>query len=293
MAFLNLAIRPRFRPLVDGGTDLVLVDPRQPGWRALDWLPWLLWRPLGLADFSRVRRRSLELAATRPGESAYQLLSDAMGLRADYDPERFARIPRTGPLLVIANHPLAAAEAILLTALMARARPPVNGTPSVKASMANFFGDLPEFQPHAVFSDTLNPGASHAALAEMADWLGRGHVIVLFPAGDISFRRRGQPLPVDLPWKGGVAKLVREARPTVLPVYVHGQLSRVYYFLRRYARWIASALTLQQWMRQQGTTIRYSIGDPVPYAELEGIPGEALIPRLRALTYAAGGVVEP
>src|SRR5580658_11378327 len=58
-----------------------------------------------------------------------------------------ARIPATGPVVVVANHPYGVLDGAILTVLLTRVRPDVK-------VLTNFLlADLPELQKHCIFLD--------------------------------------------------------------------------------------------------------------------------------------------
>ena len=75
-----------------------------------------------------------------------------------------ARIPATGPVVVVANHPFGVLDGTILTVLLTRVRPDVR-------VLTNFLlSDVPELQQHCIFVEspglegmsTVAPGRRHA-----------------------------------------------------------------------------------------------------------------------------------
>jgi putative hemolysin len=75
-----------------------------------------------------------------------------------------ARIPATGPVVVVANHPFGMLDGAVLTVLLARARPDVK-------VMTNFLlSDVPELQRHCIFVNTLpNEGSAESNRRALRD----------------------------------------------------------------------------------------------------------------------------
>ena len=65
-----------------------------------------------------------------------------------------ARIPATGPVVVIANHPYGVLDGAILTVLLTRVRPDVK-------VLTNFLlADVPELQKHCIFVDPFQTDRS-------------------------------------------------------------------------------------------------------------------------------------
>jgi len=82
-----------------------------------------------------------------------------------------ARIPATGPVVVVANHPFGVLDGAILTVLLTRVRH------DVKVVTNFLLGDVPELQQHCIFIDPFETDRSidsnRRALKECLTWLQR------------------------------------------------------------------------------------------------------------------------
>lgn len=70
-------------------------------------------------------------APSRSEREFLQQVFETFNIRYQVEAEELARIPRRGPLVVVANHPFGAIEGVIMAALLAQVRPDVK-------IMANF-----------------------------------------------------------------------------------------------------------------------------------------------------------
>ena len=94
------------------------------------------------------------------------------------------RIPRSGPVIVVANHPFGGIEGIILSALLHSVRPDVK-------LMANFILErIPDLREHMIFVDPFERQDSFKMnmkpLKDSIRWLKGGGMLGVFPAGEVS-----------------------------------------------------------------------------------------------------------
>ena len=204
---------------------------------------------------------------------------------ANYDDKQLAKAPADGPVIIIANHPYGVLDGLIICHLAAQIRPEFkilihNGLcrePRVERFM------LPIDFSETAAATQLNIATKQRALAT----LQAGNAVVIFPAGGIATTVHG-PFghAVDLEWKLFVAKLIQMTQATVIPIYFHGQNSRVFQLASHLSLTLRLALIIHEVNRKRGDTINVSIGDPIPYQDLAPIrKRKELLCHLREVTY--------
>jgi 1-acyl-sn-glycerol-3-phosphate acyltransferase len=119
------------------------------------------------------------------------------------------RVPRSGPLVIVANHQNALVDPLLLIATLPRALRPVAKAPLFRhpllAPFLRLAGALPVHRRRDPGSDPAQNAATfQAAAAALRD----GGAILIFPEGV------SQPEPVLMPLRTGVARMVLGAEST-------------------------------------------------------------------------------
>ena len=145
-------------------------------------------RLLGIDQINEVYRKCCKSqAGHEAGADAWSFLDRALDLlnvryrlpKADFD-----RIPRSGPLVVVANHPFGALDGMILAALLGSVRRDVK-------VMANYvLSRVPEMRDLFIFVDPFggNDATAHNQnpMREAIRWLKSGGVLVAFPAGEVA-----------------------------------------------------------------------------------------------------------
>lgn len=188
----------------------------------------LLGRALKLEELSLVTRRLLEDKSEDP---YFAKLAKAFDLtvKVDYQTEFSKMIPKTGPVLVLMNHPANGRETIATAAAISMLRP------DMKVALTFLLKDYPGMGDNAIF---LNPSQSPAAKLynkgqreQMDQWLKSGGVLLVHPSGEVSSYRYAQDknYPKDPRWRIGVAKLIEDnPEVQIVPVFLDGQASETF-----------------------------------------------------------------
>jgi putative hemolysin len=242
----------------------------------------LLARAVGLSTLNRLYQR-----VPRNRQPFWDAALETLGVRDDIDEAEISRIPRSGPLVVVANHPFGGVEGLILMSALARVRPDAK-------LMGNYLlGRIPELQDVLCPVDPFeNPGRrrSNAAAALAAiRWLRSGGALAVFPAGEVAHAVSADGMMADSRWSSSVARLVRSSGADVLPVFFHGHNSRWFRLAGRIHPRLRTVLLPRQLLNQRGRLVSVSIGSCIPAARLDRFDEpERLISYLRVRTYALG-----
>ncbi|HVT90587.1 MAG TPA: GNAT family N-acyltransferase [Tepidisphaeraceae bacterium] len=199
-------------------------------------------------------------------------------------PEELARIPKSGPLVVVANHPFGALEGLVLGAILSEVRDDVK-------VMANFLlGRITELRDLFIFVDPFEKSDSAAAnvspLRQSLRHLQAGGVLAVFPAGEVaSFKLRTRQI-VDPPWNTTVARIIQKCRCPVLPIYFDGRNSLLFQCLGLLHPRVRTAMLAREVFNLRGTRIISRVGSPIPFRRIEHFAkDQELIDYLRQRTY--------
>ncbi len=222
----------------------------------------------------------------RPGETFFDAAVRLLALDVRFDAQALSAIPRAGPVLFVANHPYGVLDGIVLTWIALKARPEfqvmANGVLTRAPEAREFL--LPVDFSGTAEARTVNLASRRTAGAA----LRAGKAIGIFPGGGVATSERPLSRPaLDLPWAPFAAKLIRQARPTVVPVHFSGQNSRLFQIASHYSETMRLSLLFRETTRRIGTRLDVQIGAPLSPAVFDGCKTRAdCIAELRRRTYA-------
>lgn len=173
-------------------------------------------------------------------------------------------IPASGRVVIVANHPLGALDGLALLKLVGEVRRDVR---IIANDVLNYIDPL-----SALFLpvDNLGHSTRKRDITRIVNALQQEQAIIVFPAGEVS--RAGMTGVKDGRWHSGFLRFAKKTNAPILPVYVGGKNSSLFYGLS-YLHKSASALMLvQEMFNKRSVTLPIRVGEPVPFASLDQLP---------------------
>ncbi|MGB3599205.1 MAG: GNAT family N-acyltransferase [Marinomonas sp.] len=210
-------------------------------------------------------------------------------LKIDYDVSLGAldTIPASGPVVIVANHPLGAIEGVILADLIGSIRG------DVKVLANQLLKRLPEindlFIGVDVFGGKNSRATNSAAIVEANQHLADGGLLVVFPAGEVSSYPKGSAHLADIEWRNSVAKFVKHSQATTVPIFINGQNSPWFYRAGTVHPLLRSAMLGRELLNKKATRIAISIGAAIPFSEVRDFSSDKdMVNYFRLNTYLMG-----
>lgn len=203
--------------------------------------------------------------------------------RHEVDTAALARIPAHGALLVVANHPCGALDALALLDMVGRVRRDVRVLANEVLALVEPLAEL--LLPVRVFGGA----AGVAELRRVERALRRGECVIVFPAGEVS--RLGLRGVRDGRWRAGFLRFARRASAPVLPVRVEARNSALFYGMSALCRPASAALLAREMFTRHRRPLHLHVGDLLTIGESEG--EHAAVRRVRHALDAAGRAETP
>ncbi len=190
-------------------------------------------------------------------------------------------IPRSGPLVVAANHPHGLLDGLALMVALRRARP------DIRVLTNQLLARIPELHDCCLFVDPFDgPNAEarcRAGLRAAHLWLRNGGVVIVFPAGEVAHARSAGGAHRDSVWKPAMSRLAIAAGARVMPAFIRGSNSRAFYAAGRLHSALRTVLLPRELLKKRGTTVALRFGSPIRLEQIGGCPSAATATVRRAV----------
>jgi putative hemolysin len=228
-----------------------------------------------------------QAVASRRGRSVYEALAEVFEITPIVSAADREKIPRSGPLVVVANHPTGGMDGILLSSLLLSVRRDVRMLAHV------WFKRFPDLAEHMIFVDPTAGGSARAnarGVTSAVRWVKDGGALLVYPAGTVSFFRPGPWAVTDAPWQPICALLLRASRATTLPVHMDGRNGLLFHALCNVHPRLGVLRLPHELVNKRGKSLAISIGEPITYEQIPSDGGApAVTDYLRRQTYRLAG----
>ena len=178
------------------------------------------------------------------------------------DHERL-RIPNQGRVVIIANHPIGSLDGLALLKLVRETRP------DVKVVANELLYTLKPLHNLLLPVDNMGGNTSRQNLTDIRNHLNNEGALIIFPAGEVS---RLSPQGVrDGKWHSGFLRMAVNSKAPVLPAFVDGRNSALFYSISIVAKPLSTLLLVREMFKQTKNCVEIRIGELISYDNYQRI----------------------
>ena len=211
-----------------------------------------------------VRRlvKEFERQGAPRGQKFWRAALDVMGIHLTTPIEQLQRIPREGPVVVVANHPHGMVDGMIFADLIGRVRTDYRIlTRSLLTDLDEVAGSymIPVPFPHDPEAQRKGVKMRAEAMAHLAE----GGVVALFPSGVVAHSETWFGPAIEAEWNVFTAKMIRKSGATVVPMKFPGANSRVYQIANQISPVLRQGLLLHEIVHALNKPQGPIVGEPL------------------------------
>lgn len=166
------------------------------------------------------------------------------------------RIPVSGRVVIISNHPIGSLDGLALLKLVSEVRS------DVKVVANELLYSLKPLRSMLLPVDNMSGKRNRKEnLQAIHEHIAGEGAVIIFPAGEVS---RFSPAGIrDGRWRNGFLKFAERANAPILPVHINARNSVFFYALSLLAKPLSTLWLIREMFKQNNRTVRVSIGAAV------------------------------
>jgi len=191
----------------------------------------------------RVRR--FEKMGTPTGQAFWPATMKAMGIEIQTPEDQLDRIPETGPVVFVANHPHGLGDGVILADLIGRRR---NDYRILTRSLLTGIDEAAS--SYMIPVPFLHEDDAQKKMIEMRakamEHLSNGGLIALFPSGVVASSETAFGPAIEQEWNVFTAKMIKRSGATIVPCYFPGSNSRAYQIANQLSSTLRQGLLIHE-----------------------------------------------
>ncbi|MFV1495660.1 lysophospholipid acyltransferase family protein [Phaeobacter sp. JH20_36] len=234
--------------------------------RAIEWCT-------GKLTILRMVRRFERSNAEYRGQKFWRGALNVMGIDLETPQEQILRIPREGPVVVVANHPHGMVDGMIFADLIGRVRQDYRIlTRSVLTGLdeaaTSFMIPVPF--PHDPEAQSKMVEMRAKTMAHLKE----GGVVALFPSGVVMSSDSWFGPAIEREWNVFTAQLIRRSGARVVPIFFPGSNSRWYQIANQVSPILRQGLLLHEIVRSCNKPQSPVVGEPLSDAQMEKLQSD-------------------
>jgi putative hemolysin len=189
-------------------------------------------------------------------------------------------IPSSGRVIIVANHPLGALDAMALLKLVGSVRK------DVKIVANDFLLGIKNLESVFIPVDSFKDQQAKQSIANIYKALQNEEAVIIFPAGEVS--RVSMTGVKDGLWKKGFLSFAGKTQTPILPILIDAKNSKTFYTLSIINKTFSTILLSDEMFKKRDKRINMKIGKLIPFENINpyGINREKLAQFYKKHLYA-------
>ncbi|GGB87826.1 hypothetical protein GCM10011363_00550 [Marivita lacus] len=205
--------------------------------------------------------RKFERMGPAEGQAFWGQALGLMKIAVQTPVEQLARIPKDGPVIVVANHPHGLVDGMVLAELIGRVRTDYK---ILTRSLLTGVTEVEDFMIPVPFPHEEDAREQSLEMRSRAmGHLKEGGVIALFPSGVVASSDTLFGPAIERNWNPFTANLIQRSGAAVVPIHFPGQNSRYYQIANRLSPTLRQGLLINEVIHACGKPQKPIIGEPI------------------------------
>jgi putative hemolysin len=167
------------------------------------------------------------------------------------------RIPTSGKVVIIANHPIGSLDALALIKLISEIRQ------DVKVVANDMLMAIKPLNEMLLPVNNMRGNTPSERMQNIEKYLNQESALLIFPAGEVS---RLRPNGIrDVRWYGGFLRIAKQTKAPILPIFVDAKNSPLFYGVSVFYKPLATLLLVKEMFKRKQRHLPIRIGEIIPF----------------------------
>ncbi len=228
--------------------------------KTMEWVTGKIWIIKMIREFEKLPHQT--------GQAFWRACLDVMRIEVKTPQEQLEKIPETGPVVFVANHPHGLVDGMILADLIGRRRDDYRIL--TRSILTGIDEDATNYMIPVPFPHEPDSQKKMMEMRKRAtEHLKAGGMVAVFPSGVVASSDTMFGPAIEREWNVFTAKLIRTSGATVVPCFFPGSNSRWYQIANQISATLRQGLLLHEIVHATGKPQAPIIGDAVSSEEVE------------------------
>jgi len=169
-------------------------------------------------------------------------------------------IPSSGRVVIIANHPLGALDALSLISMVREVRS------DIKIVANEMLMQVEQLKNILIPVDNMSSSSTKEQIKAIHKSLEEDKAIIIFPSGEVS---RARPTGIkDTHWQKGFLRFAKKSNSPILPVYIEAKNSAMFYMLSTINKKLSTLFLVREMFLQRSKGVDFKVGELIPFKSI-------------------------